>query len=193
MAGVYNFTFDNLAHYNDDACYISERERQNTQFGSYNVSNFFSDDCNLNKSMNFALSQPNIFVNGGFGNSGAGGCNIDNDSDLKIGSIQTNPKCRISLQTRPFTTVPYLGRGIHKPLDESRIQQGNWVTDKKSCSTVSETTHINHLHYPLIPSLQSTIQNPSNLVEGVASEGWVQGGLPTRDLIRDQDYMQRYN
>ena len=26
---------------------------------------------------------------------GAGGCNVDSDSNLRIGSVQTNPKCRI--------------------------------------------------------------------------------------------------
>ena len=45
---------------------------------------------------------------------------------------------------------------------------------------------------PLIPSLQETIQNPHNLVENVAARGWIRGGLPTRDLIRDQDYFQRH-
>ena len=42
-----------------------------------------------------------------------------------------------------------------------------------------------------MPSLQATIQNPANLVEGVAARGWIRGGLPTRDLIRDKDYFQR--
>jgi hypothetical protein len=193
MSSVYNFTFDNLTRYSDDKCYVTERERQNSQYGSYSVQNYFSNDCGLKKPMNFALSQPNVFVNGGYGNSGAGGCNIDSDSNMKIGTIQTNPKCRISLQTRPFTTVPFLGRGVSRPVEESRLQQGDWVTNKKSCSTITETPYFNHQNYPLVPSLQATIQNPSNLVEGVASDGWVQGGLPTRDLIRDQDYMNRYN
>lgn len=192
MSSVYNFTFDNLSRYSDDSCYITERERQNSKYGNYNLSNYFADDCELRKPLDIALSQPNVFLNTG-GNTGIGGCNVDNESKLKIGTIQTNPKCRISLLTRPFSTVPYLGRGISRPLEESRIQQGDWVTNKKSYNTISEKSYIDYSHYPLVPSLQATVQNPHNLIEGVAAEGWVKGGIPTRDLIRDQDYMRKYN
>jgi hypothetical protein len=190
MASVYNYTFDSLTRLGDDNCYVSERTKQNSQFGSYNTTNFFSQNCGLQKPLEFATSMPNVFVNGGFGNSGAGGCNINSDSKLRIGTIQTNPKCRISLLTRPFVTVPYLGRGPSNPILESQIQQGDFITNKKSCNTTTEQSHIDYRHYPLIPSLQATVTNPSNLVEGVAAEGWIKGGLPTRELIRDSDYMQ---
>lgn len=190
MSSVYNYTFDSLSRLGDDKCYVSERNKQNSQYGSYNVTNYFAANCGLHKPLEFATSQPNVFVNGGFGNSGAGGCNIDSDSKLKIASIQTNPKARISLYSRPFATVPYLGRGPHNPVAESRIQQGDYVTNKKSCNTVTEQ-EFTQQYTPLVHSLKATIQNPNNLVEGVASKGWIRGGLPTRDLIRDQDYYQR--
>ena len=40
----------------------------------------------------------------------------------------------------------------------------------------------------MIPSLQSTINNPANLVEGVAEKGWIRGGVPSRELARDKEY-----
>lgn len=190
MASVHNYTFDSLTRLGDDQCYVSERTKQNTQYGAYNTTNFFSQNCGLAQPMQFATSMPSVFVNGGFGNSGAGGCNIGSDSNLKIGTIQTNPKCRISLYTRPFVTVPYLGRGPSNPVLETRIQQGDQITNKKSCNTTTEQSHIEYRHYPLIPSLKATVNNPNNLIEGAAAEGWIQGGLPTRELIRDSDYMQ---
>ena len=188
MASVYNYTFDSLTRLGDDVCYNTERTKQNSSYGSYNVTNFFADDCALQKSLNFATQQPNVFLNGGFGNTGAGGCNVDNDSNMRIGSVQTNPKARISLYTRPFTTVPYLGRGPARPIEEARIQQGDYVRNKKSCSTVTETEFENQ-YTPMIPSLKATVSNPSNLVEGVASQGWIRGGLPSRELIRDNQYL----
>lgn len=193
MASVYDYTFYNLTGVEDDKCYLTEREQQNGKFSSYQTTNFFVNNCGLQQPLQFATSQPNIFVNGGYGNSGAGGCNIDSDSKLKIGTIQTNPKCRISLQTRQFVTVPYLGKGIYKPFLESKIQQGDYVTNKKSCSTVTENSFIPYKNYPLIPELSSTIQNPQNLIENSASEGWQRGGIPTRELIRDSDYLRKYN
>ena len=29
------------------------------------------------------------------------------------------------------------------------------------------------------------IQNPANLCEGIAADGWIRGGLPSRELSRD--------
>jgi len=33
------------------------------------------------------------------------------------------------------------------------------------------------------------MNNPSYCVEGVASEGWIRGGVPSRELTRDQDFV----
>ena len=40
----------------------------------------------------FATEQPNIFYKGGHGPGGAGGCVIDQNSKLTIGTIQTTSK-----------------------------------------------------------------------------------------------------
>ena len=44
----------------------------------------------------------------------------------------------------------------------------------------------------MIPSLKATINNPANLVEGVAAEGWIRGGLPTKQLTKDKDYATQH-
>jgi hypothetical protein len=49
-----------------------------------------------------------------------------------------------------------------------------------------------YTNYPLLPSIQATVTNPANLVEGVAADGWIRGGLPSRDLTRDQDYFKQH-
>ncbi len=193
-ASVYNYTFDNLTRLGDDSCGITSRDVQNNASGTYTTTNYFLKWCGMKQPIEFATRQPNIFYNGGYGNyCGAGGCNIQSDSNLKIGSIQTHPKCRISLYQRPFATVPYLGRGPPKPVLEARLQQGAVINDKKSCKTITEKSFKNHIEVPLVPSLQATIQNPANLVEGVAASGWIRGGLPSRELTRDQDYLERHN
>jgi hypothetical protein len=190
MASVYNFTFDNLTGLNDDSCSISEREMQNQNFGNYNVQSYFLQNCGMTKPIAFATSQPNVFYNGSH-MIGLGGCNVDSDSNLKIGSIQTNPKCRISLQQRPFLTVPFLGRGPSRPIEESQLQQGAYSGDKKSCKNLTEKTLVTPQE--LVPSLKSSIQNPANLCEGIAADGWIRGGLPSRELSRDQDYFSKCN
>jgi len=65
------------------------------------------------------------------------------------------------------------------------------INDTKSCKTITETSYGNYSRTPLLPTVQATIQNPHNLIEGVAAEGWIRGGLPSRELTRDQDYLER--
>ena len=190
MASVYNFTFDNLTGLNDDSCSISEKEVQNQNFGNYNVQSYFLQNCGMKKPISFATSQPNVFYNGSH-TVGLGGCNVDSDSNLRIGSIQTNPKCRISLQQRPFLTVPFLGRGPSRPVEESKLMQGSYSGDKKSCKNLTEKTL--KTNQELVPSLKASIQNPANLCEGIAADGWIRGGLPSRELSRDQDYFTKCN
>lgn len=132
-----------------------------------------------------ATSQPGIFYNGGYG-SGAGGCNINDSSKLQIGTIQTHPRCRIDLFQRPFATVPFLGRGSVNPVIESQIQQGETLVNKRSINTLSEHSYIKYHQTPLLKSVHERITNPANSVESVASEGWIRGGVPSRELTRDK-------
>ena len=41
-------------------------------------------------------------------------------------------------------------------------------------------------------TLQATVTNPSNLIESVAADGWIRGGLPARELTRDQDFINNH-
>ena len=111
-------------------CALSERDIQNNNFGSYTTQNYFEKVLWYETTYSIRNKQPNVFYNGGYGVVGAGGCNVDSDSNLRIGSIQTNPKCRIDLHERPFKTV-FLGRGRPQPVKEARLQQGEYVGDKK--------------------------------------------------------------
>ena len=59
-------------------------------------------------------------------------------------------------------------------------------TNKKTVNPSSETSYMKYSNYPLIPSIQNSITDPSYLVEGAASEGWVRGGVASRELERDR-------
>jgi len=180
--------FDKLTRLGDDPCGISDRDLQNNKIGSYLTQNHWEKHCGMETPIEFATSQPNVFLGAGVGN--ADSCNIDNDSDMRIGGTQTNPKCRITLQQRPFLTVPFLGKGPSNADLESKLFQGGEIRDQKSCRLSAEKSHRN-IDVELVPSLKATIQNPANLVEGVAANGWIRGGLPSRELTRDQDYFKR--
>ena len=71
---------------------------------------------------------------------------------------------------------------------ESQIQQSEMGNNRKSINPSSEVSHLNYRQTPLIASIQTSITNPANLIEGVADKGWIRGGIPARQLTRDKEY-----
>ena len=187
MSQVSSYTFDNMSRLGADNCCIEQNTLQSIGYCNYLLQNYYIDDCSMRKPIELATSQPCIQYKGGY-NSGAGGCNIDDSSNLQIGTIQTHPRCRLDLFHRPFATVPYLGRGSVCPLMEAQIQQGELIQNKRSVTNNGETSYIAYHSYPLHQGIQDRLTNPAYCVEGVASEGWVRGGLPSREMTKDPSY-----
>ena len=111
MSSVYNYMFENLSRLGDDVTTVSEKNQMNTNFGAYATTNYFTNDNCLARPIKTATSQPNVFVMGGKNTVGLNGCAVDQDNDIRIKSMSTNTKGKINLFTRPYLTVPYLGRG----------------------------------------------------------------------------------
>jgi len=168
----------------DDDESVTQKNLQDRSFSDYMLSNFYTSDCDMRTTIDFATS--NVALNycaaGGKGNQcGLNGCHIDDNSKLLLGSVQTHSKCKFSLSHRPFITVPYLGKGPYDPNAESLLQQtDSFSNNKKSVNTLSEQCYSSPSQYPLIPSIQNTITNPKYLVESEASKDWCRGGECTR-------------
>jgi len=192
MANVYSYTFDTPSRIGLDQCNLSQTDIQNVASCNYQTQNFFAADCSMKNVQDLATTQPGIMYNGGF-NSGAGGCNIDTSSRLQIGSIQTNPRCRIDLFHRPFATVPYLGRGSVNPVMEAQIQQGEQIVNKRSVNNLGEKSYIKYHQTPLLPAVQDNFNNSATKIENDASDGWIRGGVPSRELTRDTDYFNKHS
>ena len=192
MANVYSYTFDNPSRIGLDQCNLSQTDIQNVASCNYRTQNFFASDCSMKNPIDLATTQPGIMYNGGF-NSGAGGCNIDTSSRLQIGTIQTNPRCRIDLFHRPFATVPFLGRGSVNPVMEAQIQQGEQIVNKRSVNKLGEKSYIKYHQTPLLPAVQDKFNNSATKIENDASDGWIRGGVPSRELTRDTDYFNKHS
>jgi hypothetical protein len=185
MASVHDYNFYQTTRLGDDRTDLSQHTLQNAEYANY-VLDGFRPSCPLPNAIDFATSQPNINFTGSYQTS-VGGSNIGENSQLLINDLSRS-KCRIMLTQRPYSTIPYLGRGKCDPLLESQIQQGDFANNKKSVNPSSEVSYIQYAQTPLLPTLQATISNPANLIEGNAAEGWIRGGLPSRELARDKDY-----
>jgi len=184
MAYVSDYTFNNMSRIGNDGCCIDQNSIQNSASCSYLLQNYFAQDCSMKNAKALATSQPCINYSG----SDMCGINIDTSSQLLIGGIQTHPKSKIDLFGRPFATVPFLGRGNVDPILESQIQQGEGITNKRSVTRLMEKNYMKYHTTPLVPEVKQNIQNPSLMIEGMASEGWIRGGLPSRELTRDRDF-----
>ena len=184
---IMNYTFDNMSRIGNDNCCIDQNTIQNAQSANYLLQNYFGKDCTMKEAKALATAQPGINYTGGF-SLAAGGCNVQESSKLLIGGIQTHPRCRIDLFQRPFVTVPFLGRGSVDPSLESQLLQGETITNKRTITKLTEQSYLKYHTTPMIPEVKSTIQDPTHLVEGVAAEGWIRGGLPSRELTKDQNY-----
>ena len=192
MATYSGYTFDNMSRIGLDNCCIDQETIQDVAACNYMTQNYFASDCSMKNPINLATTQPGIMYNGGY-NSGAGGCNIDTNSKLMIGTIQTHPRCRIDLFQRPFATVPYLGRGSVNPIIESQIQQGEQLVNKRSVNNLSEKSYIKYHQTPLLPAIKAKMDNSSTKIENDASDGWIRGGVPSRELTRDTDYFNTHS
>lgn len=189
MASSHNYNFHNMSRIGEDNCAMSQRNLQNVHAGTYMTENYFSADCAMRNGLSLALSQPNINFTGSH-QTGVGGCNIDDNSKLLIDQGLNRSKCRISLYQRPFATVPYLGRGPSHPELESQLQQGDRQSTKKSVLQTTEQSHMPFSTTPLVPSLAESVTNPAHLVEGVAMDGWVRGGLPSREMAKNSESLK---
>ena len=185
MACVYNYNFYQSSRLGYDRTDFSQQTLQNAEYANYMLDGF-RPACPLSNAIDFATSQPNINFTGSFQTS-IGGSNITENSQLLINDLSKD-KCRIMLIQRPYSTVPYLGRGKCDPMLESQMQQGDFANNKKSINPSSEVSYLQYSQTPMLPTLKSTICNPANLIESNAAEGWIRGGLPSRELARDKDY-----
>jgi hypothetical protein len=179
-----NYTFENMSRIGNDSCYIDQTYIQNMAFGNYNVHNYFGSDCMMSNPIQLATQQPGVNYSGGH-QTGAGGCNINANSLLKLDTIPAHPRGRIDLFQRPFITVPYLGRGYVDPIVESKMMQGKYNYNKKSSNNTTEISYIPYSTTPLLPDIKDRLENPIYSVEGVASNDWIRGGIPSRELTRD--------
>jgi len=186
-----DYSFNDLTRLGDDHCTIDQNSIQNVNTCNYLLQNYYTKDCSMKDAKALATSQPCINYKGSLG-IGPNGCNVDDSSKLLIGGLNTHPRCRIDLFQRPFATVPYLGRGSVDPVVESQMLQGDSITNRRSVTHLTEKSFLKHHTTPLIPEVKETIQNPNNLVEGVAQDGWIRGGVPSRELTKDQNYFKTH-
>jgi hypothetical protein len=133
---------------------------------------------------------PTVMFSGTSNGPGLNGGLVDIDSALLIKTEGERPMEKLSLVERPFLTVPYLGRGSCDPTLESPLIQGELVHDKKSVSTIMDKSFSKYSLFPLDTKAEEYVNNPANTVQEAALDGWVRGGVLTRNMSNDDKFKQ---
>jgi hypothetical protein len=156
-----------------------QRELLNGRTASYQLSNFHPS---ASQSISFATQYPTLSFSGMTTGAGTaiGSETVEVSSQLQ--RSETKELDKLCLQSRTFLTIPYLGRGSCDPTVESQLFQGENSKDKKSVATIMTTSFMD---YQLPPK---DTEKPLGPIEEAALDGFVWGGLRTRQMIDKEHF-----
>ena len=177
-----DFMFDKLSRMGDDPSVNSQRNIMNNSYSSHQLFNPYSENS-VNEAMNLATNQPNMFIKGTNAVSPFGG-NISESTTLGR-SIITNPNIKISLQERPYKTIPYLGKGNIDVTVENQLKWGDTLREQKSIVRIGESSYLDLDNYPLHGYVKQSVSNRA-VVDGQWSNG-----INTRDMYKNKDYNKK--
>jgi hypothetical protein len=114
------------------------------------------------------------------------------DDEDKTGKVQVFNRDANQLFTRPFLTIPYMGRGVHNVDNESDLISGEDTFQSKSTNSLAGV-HLENQFTPLLGHIEETIQNPIHLIPEDNNSNWIRGGIDTSQLRKDFDYFEKCN
>ena len=116
---------------------------------------------------------------------------VDTDTDLRIGTDKlTNLRFINQLHERPHLTTGNYMYGFHDVDNESILQSSNFSKDQRPCNVLSGVT-IGNIFTPMIPKLSHEVLNTEHIIPEDSMEAWIRGGLPSRQIVRNKEYMKR--
>ena len=175
-----------------DSCEVSLEKANYQKLSDRSIKNFHNCGCSAPEVQKLAYSQPSLQYRDGYGFTSMDGCNIDKDSDIKLNKDRLTNKNTINiLNARSHSTTPYMGRGRGNPELESEIVQGMTTDDLYTNKFIENKDLSEYRFTPLLPHLSKNIQNPKNLIIEDADSNFVRGGLSSRQLIRDKNYLKK--
>lgn len=184
MSHVIDFMFNNLSRIGQDEYNHTQDNKVNNAYSSYMLTNM--NNVNERNAFTLASSHPTMNIKGTH-SVGPLGHNV-NDSTNLINSKLTNLNQKISLQERTFKTVPFLGRGNVDVALENNLKFGETLREKKTDCKLNESCHNDIKKFPMDRALKEKYSNGGKFVEENVVKGWVRGGLPSRELYKNNEY-----
>jgi len=187
------FSLEQKGSLKSDPAVVNLEIQQGFGPGNYHLDNMYGCDCGLEKAREVQLSQPNVNFSGGLGWMGENGCAIDKDSVLRIGD-EGNPKLSNKNFIHQFPNLlnqGFFGKGLYDVDAESSLYNSDMTSEQKPCNPLSGSTTLPYSITPMIAKLENEVQDTNNIIPEDSMDVWVRGGLPTRQIVRNMDYMRR--
>ena len=175
----------------DDKLTVDLDNLQSLGPGLYHLDNQFACECGLKEAQEIQTSQPGIHLKGGFGWIAEKGCLIDNDSNLRQDKTKlTNMNEINQIVERLFMTTPNLNKGKYNVDLETVLINSDSTTDQKPCDSLAGVSSGNYFT-PMIQKLSEEVQDTNHIIPEDSKSDWLRGGLPTRQMVRNDDYLRR--
>lgn len=176
---------------NEDKLTVDINTLQSQGPGLYYLDNQFGCECGLKEAKEIQTSQPGIHLKGGVGWIAEKGCLVDNDTKLRQDiSKLTNKNDINQIVERLFITTPDLKKGRYNVDVETVLINSDSTSDQKPCDSLAGVS-IGNYFTPMIQKLSEEVQNTNHIIPEDSLNEWVRGGLPTRQMIRNADYLRR--
>ena len=185
------FQIFNKGSIHDDKLTVDLDNLQSQGPGLYHLDNQNGCECGLKEAREIQVSQPGIHLNGGFGWIAEKGCLIDNDTTLRQdkGKLTNNNEIN-QIVERLFITTPNLKKGPYDVDVETTLINSDSTTDQKPCDSLAGVS-IGNYFTPMIPKLSKEVQDTKHIIPEDSMKEWVRSGLPTRQMVRNVDYLRR--
>ena len=162
-----------------DTCYRENEDYVNTRMSQYILDNRQKND----ESLDFQGVR-GLYKN----NKDTSGNNVNDETALRNGK-RCSEKGRVakSLDTVLFAGPPYMGTGsssLENPDIKSRLLHSENTHIKKSVSPACGVSIDRFI--PLLPCIADNIQKPEHIIP----DQWIRGGMSTRTVVRNVDYMK---
>lgn len=135
--------------------------------------------------MKTALSEKDVNFKTGFG------FNMSNTEKYVPAKVSVHKGDCNQLFTRPFLTIPYMGKGQLNVDSESNLKSGDNGRTTKTCNNLSGLDMTDYHMVPLVKNIKDNIQNPIHYIPEMSEACWPRGGLDTNQVKLDNDYFGR--
>jgi hypothetical protein len=178
-----NLIINENTNVKSDRCLTSFQDKNNEIMFNYSFLPSISNNQNTRNSYIDSTKTLGILQDTNYDISGK---NINESTLLRNGVVE-NTGPRRELDTRLFPGAPLMavGQSELKNTDlSSRLKFGEDTRTSKSANATSSYSANNFI--PLVPSIAENIQN----VDHIIPTFWVRGGMSSRAVIRNIDYMK---